>query len=166
MNEHFTDGNITAISCRVYGEGLHKTAVLDTQVFEKLKDSKWGIDKAGYLTATIGGKRKHLHRYIMSKKTGLIIDHINKNKLDNRVKNLRHANKRGNSFNTNLMVTNSSGKTGVYFSKGRGEYIANISLLGKTLYLGSYKTKAEAVAARIGAEKLINKINPSMLFGL
>jgi hypothetical protein len=47
------------------------------------------INKDGYTICIIGSKKHLLHRFLLNAKTGEIVDHINKNRLDNRVQNLR-----------------------------------------------------------------------------
>lgn len=72
---------------------------------------------------------------------GLQIDHINRDKTDNRLCNLRAVTPYLNSHNS---VYHREKRDGVYFSKQRGKWIATIGILGKRYYLGIYETEAAA----------------------
>lgn len=78
------------------------------------------------------------------------IDHINGNKSDNRMANLREATRTENCRNLSLNINNTSGQAGVNFHKG--SWIARIGG-GKTRqHIGTFKSFDEAVAARKKAE--------------
>jgi len=65
--------------------------------------------------------------------------------------NCRWATKAEQAFNQRKRVTNTSGRTGVYFS--RGKWVAEIMVEGKSTYLGSFNNKDEAVKAREDIEE-------------
>ena len=71
------------------------------------------------------------------------VDHIDRNKQNNVVSNLRWATHAENNFNTNVRGDNMSGFKGVSKSRGNRWY-AFTSEGGKTIYLGSFATKEEA----------------------
>ena len=74
------------------------------------------------------------------------VDHIDRNKQNNVISNLRWATYTDNNFNTNVRGDNTSGFKGV--SKCRGNrWYAFTSEGGKTIYLGSFATKEEAAEA-------------------
>jgi hypothetical protein len=81
-----------------------------------------------------------LHRVLLElqKGDGVIVDHINRNGLDNRRANLRTATPAQNAWN---VVMNK----GVRFRRGR--WHAHIAATGKQIYLGSFASKTEAEAA-------------------
>jgi len=70
------------------------------------------------------------------------IDHINRNKLDNRIQNLREATNAENSRNRKRLTT---GYKGVTLHKGR--YIARIGINYEIINLGSFDTPIEASEA-------------------
>lgn len=78
----------------------------------------------------------YLHRLIMNAKKGEIVDHINRDKADNRRENLRIVSKSLNNYNK--QINNNLGR-GIYFDKCGNRYRACISFKNKTLKLGSSK---------------------------
>ena len=75
------------------------------------------------------------------------IDHINGDRLDNRIDNLREATHAENGQNAKMWVTNTSGFKGVYYCKGQRGYKqwkAEFSSNGKMIRVGYFKTKEEA----------------------
>jgi hypothetical protein len=74
--------------------------------------------------------------------TGLEIDHINGNRIDNRMTNLRLVTSRGNSQN---MGKHRDGKlVGCYYNKHNKKFIASIYISGKNVYIGLFKTEQKA----------------------
>lgn len=75
---------------------------------------------------------------------GMEIDHINRDKKDNRLCNLRVVSSRENSHNSFL---GDKRRKGVYYNKQRRKWMAGISLQGTRYYLGIYETEAAAEMA-------------------
>lgn len=89
-----------------------------------------------------------------------LIDHYNRNGLDNTMENLRPANKKQNMFNCKKYhhsKHNPNGTTsryvGVSYCSSRGDWTAAITYEGKRMNLGQRKTEEEAYALRLAAEK-------------
>jgi len=76
------------------------------------------------------------------------IDHISRDRLDNRKQNLRLCTHQENTFNQKMRVTNSTGLIGVSFMKNAGAYESYIHYNGKKYYLGLFKDKKEAAIER------------------
>ena len=74
------------------------------------------------------------------------IDHINGDKLDNRIANLRVVDRTENSRNQRLRRDSKSGIVGVSFY--RGNWIARIKVGRKSIELGQFETQQAAVDAR------------------
>jgi hypothetical protein len=72
----------------------------------------------------------------------LVVNHIDFNKLNNNVNNLEIVSNRVNTSKNHLKST--SKYTGVYYNKINKSWIADISINGKSNYLGSFKTEEEA----------------------
>lgn len=85
-----------------------------------------------------------------------LIDHIDRNGLNNRITNLRLADKRGNALNARMRADNTSGVVGVTFDASRGKWQAQIGSRGTTFHLGRYDTLADATSARRQAEERLH----------
>lgn len=128
----------------------------DTEDWEKQKDFTW-FESAGYATAhkTINNKDVNVsfHSEVMNREDGLVVDHINRNRLDNRKCNLRVVTQRVNSLNRGVYKNNTSGITGVSKRKDTGRWSSRIVVNGKTICLGCYDTLKEAKIVREKAEE-------------
>lgn len=82
------------------------------------------------------------------------VDHINGNRSDNRISNLRQADGFQNSQNAKTRSDNTSGYPGVTFFKGRNQWTARICVNGKKIHLGYFSTAEKATEARKEAEKV------------
>lgn len=94
----------------------------------------------GYSRTMIDGTRYNTHRVIWKPCTGKDpvgdIDHINQNKQDNRIENLRDVSRTQN-------LLNQSAK-GVYYNALADRYIARIGYKGKGIHIGCFTTESEA----------------------
>lgn len=124
----------------------------DTNHFEKLSQYEWMINAAGYAWSKVNNKLISMHRLIMDAPDGLVVDHINHNRLDNRECNLRVCTHQQNVWNSKVRTTNTSGYTGVSWSSTNKRWVANITVNGKPIRLGQYKDIDDAIAARKSAE--------------
>lgn len=75
------------------------------------------------------------------------LDHINGDRSDNRLANLRLATASQNSGNRVVGRRNRSGYRGVSWHKGKQKWIAQISRAGRTKFVGMYETVEDAAAA-------------------
>ena len=80
------------------------------------------------------------------------VDHINGNRSDNRISNLRSVTKRENSLNRARGKNNTSGCTGVIWIKHLKKWQAKIKVYGKQISIGYYIKKSDAITARKKAE--------------
>ena len=80
------------------------------------------------------------------------IDHINGDRSDNRLENLRSVTRIENTRNAKKREDNQSGTVGVSYFAPKNTWRARININGKTVLLGYFKTKNEAIAARKAAE--------------
>lgn len=102
----------------------------------------------------IDGQQYMEHRIIWKIQTGSdpeFIDHVDGNRARNAWDNLRSGSRSQNMRNMRLNANNKSGAAGVK-DCGDGIWVARIPIAGKLTHLGSFYSKAEAVAARKAAE--------------
>lgn len=115
-----------------------------------------GSSGEGYIRLTIDGVHYYAQRVIWKLVHGtdpIEVDHINGQKSDNRLCNLRDVSHQVNGRNRQLYANNKSGVIGISFHPRDKVWSARISIGGSVdKHLGSFKTKEEAIAARIGAE--------------
>lgn len=131
-----------------------------------LKDLTW-FESNGYVRASLAGKFIFMHDLIMNfdKKhydLGAVVDHINRDRTDNRLENLRIILKTDNMKNRSKYKNNKSTKTGVHGRKsktGIETYNAYIQVNHKNINLGSYETFEEACKVRDEAKKKYHKID-------
>lgn len=111
---------------------------------------KWSIDATGYpkTAARINGsKGMHLHTLLMHPDNGMLVDHIDGNKLNNCRDNLRICSHAQNIWNQKLSNRNTSGYKGVSFDSSREKWAAYITVHRKRHYLGRFQTAREAALA-------------------
>ncbi|MET3815342.1 HNH endonuclease [Pantoea sp. UYEF8] len=123
----------------------------DMQHIKMRKPQGISLDSAGYRMIGISGKLYRVHRIAWMLTHGddmpEYIDHINGDKSDNRIENLRPATNSQNMCNTTIRSDNTSGFKGVCFHNQRNKWMARISLNNKQVSLGLYSTKEQASAA-------------------
>lgn len=118
---------------------------------------------AGYRLVVIAGWRVAAHRIAWAIQTGewppddMDVDHKDRDKGNNRWANLRLASRSQNNMNQGRRSNNRSGSKGVCQRSDTGRWLAYISAHGKTVRLGSFATKAEAIAARRAAEPIYHE---------
>jgi hypothetical protein len=89
----------------IIAEDCRKTRVL-------LRKHCWCSDK-GYANTTVNKSSKKWHQLYFNYEAGLVADHINNNKFDNRIDNIRIATPGDNNRNRTKSTKNTSGKQGV-----------------------------------------------------
>lgn len=104
---------------------------------------------------TVNGyyKSVFLHRFILNPPDKMLVDHINGDAVDNRRENLRIVNSTQNCMNSSPRYNSRSGFRGVTWDSQTRKWRAIITYGGKTKSLGRFKDIAEAMNARVDAEK-------------
>ena len=106
----------------------------------------------GYMIIGVNYKRYYAHRlawlYVYGEFPKKQIDHINRNKTDNRIENIRDASPSTNNKNKPLQKNNKSGYKGIYWDTHRNKWVAQIKLNGKQKNLGGFKNIKNAINAR------------------
>jgi len=131
----------------------------------KSKPSYWWelkgtIDKKDYRCVRINNKLYSYHRlvYFLHNNDWDIhdtccdnsIDHIDRDKSNNNIENLRNATHKQNMWNRDCK--------GYSFNKGRGKYEAKIMVEGKKKYLGLFMTERAAAEAYLQAKAVHHQI--------
>jgi hypothetical protein len=132
-----------------------KYAIVDPQDYDKLAKDKWHLfenrntNKNNYYAVrTEGRKNVFMHRRIMNAQPGDIVDHENRNGLDNRRSNLQIVTNQQNCWNSERgFNTGTSKYKGVRLDKRTGRWFATIRHNGKKVHLGMFKTEIEAAHA-------------------
>jgi hypothetical protein len=114
------------------------------------------LNSEGYVCIKINGKKYLAHRIIWTLHYGeipygLIIDHANGQKSNNRIENLRLVTYSENSRNRKICKKNSCGLKGIYFDKSTQKYRAQILVNGNRKFLGRFPTPQDAHRAYIAA---------------
>jgi hypothetical protein len=113
----------------------------------------------GYVRCMLEGKHHMVHRIIWKMVYGhdpVQIDHIDGDRSHNRLENFRDVSHQVNAKNRKLYESNTSGIPGVSFHERDGVWQARINVgEGKTLQLGSFSLKSEAIIARTTAELVL-----------
>jgi HNH endonuclease len=123
---------------------------------QRVGDKAGYLDSEGYWSIQFRGKSYKAHRLAWLLTHGkwpeLFIDHINGDRADNRIENLREASRSLNAQNQRKPQGNSkSGVLGV--SRYRDKWKAQISNSGRVIYLGLYASTVEASAAYLRAKR-------------
>jgi len=115
----------------------------------------WFDKTTGYEYIKIKNKKYSSHRlawFYVNKVMPNNIDHINHIKTDNRINNLRNVSHKENMQNQKLSKNNKSGFCGVNFREKQMKWVASIKINNKSIHLGIFKNKDEAINCRKTAE--------------
>jgi len=124
----------------------------------KIGDKAGYADSNGYLCLSINSVRYRMHRIIWAYHYGAIlgnlqIDHIDGNKLNNIIENLRLAtHSQNNSNNKRARRDSKSNILGVYWHKAANKWTSQINSNKKKIHLGLFANQEDAIAARKAAE--------------
>ena len=131
---------------------------LDTNRPSRLNKPTGNIATHGYVRIGIKDKSFYAHRLAFLYMTGKVpkeVDHLDHDRTNNKWSNLREADRTMQMRNTKLSKNNASGHHGVdYVSVNKNKWVARIMVDYKSIHLGSFKHKEDAIKARKHAEKL------------
>ena len=116
---------------------------IDKEDLGKVKGHKWGLLKTNYIFCN--NKKILLHQFILGKKNGFEIDHINHDKTDCRRNNLRFVTRSQNSMNRKVK--------GYYWNKKNKKWMAYINKNYKRIYSEYFINEQDAINARRQAEQ-------------
>ena len=130
----------TGIFTRIHGSKGYKAGI------------RAGTKINGYISCSVDKSNYQAHRlawlYVYGEFPDTYLDHINGDRGDNRISNLRTVTMQGNNKNLGRQKRNVSGTTGVTWDKSRKSWTAHIVVDYKTINLGRFKDLTDAVKAR------------------
>ena len=147
-NEFIICGELAYVKLKNTGNEM----ICDLKSWNILGKYLWIESPKGYAITRkrINGVTKvyFYHRFLKDVNQKQVVDHINQNKLDNRLENLRTTSQSMNCFNRKC--SNESGYNGV--SQKNGKWFSRIMVNGENIYLGIYEKIEDAIDARKEAE--------------
>lgn len=126
----------------------------------------WRLSDRGYVIRSCGSGHVRMHRSIMGvSDPETLVDHINRDRLDNRRENLRIVTRQGNAENRSPRKRSASGIRGVSWAGDR--WRAEVCIDGHKHFLGYYADKEEAgaVASAFRAKHMQHAVEPSSSSG-
>lgn len=125
-------------------------ALVDEADYADLSQFRWFLNSGGYARRTqyLGGGRKRdvtMHRFILDAPQSLDVDHINRDRLDNRRTNLRLVPEAGTAQNRGSHGGGSRHR-GVCWDRDRNKWRARAQFAGRRVHLGLYVSEKEAAA--------------------
>lgn len=139
----------------------------DKEDYDLVKQYCWCIDSQNGYPKTIdkvnNTGKLYLHRLVMKceKGDGVIVDHINRKRVDCRKSNLRTVNTVQSAINKSIKTNNTSGKVGVSWNKDCHKWESYITVNKERIRLGLYEDFNDAEKVRIEAEeKYFGEYNP------
>lgn len=129
--------------------------LLDNEDKYLLDRYKWHLKDGKYLRTSINGIGHYMHHIILNSRK--LIDHIDRNPLNNMKSNLRFATKSTNAMNTRIPSNNTSGIKGVSWNNKSKKWVTYININKKRLILGYFKEIKDAAIKRAEAELIYFK---------
>lgn len=159
-----TKNNIFDLDSEEYGIGYTTKGEpfwFDKEDYDSIKNYCWYYDHNGYVVAKKRGTNDNvfLHILLMSPiPEGMKVDYKhhpprNGYKYDNRKSNLEIKTNSQNMMNASLYVNNSSGVSGVTFTKANNKWQVRIGVGNKRIHVGYFDTYEDAINARKQAEE-------------
>ena len=151
-----------------YGE-VSGIAVVDVENYDHLSKYFWHKTYYGYAarnsSVSLGEceseSKKYLifmHRVIIGATKDQEVDHIDRDRLNNRMSNLRIVTSSQNKMNQNIRKDNTSGFKGVTWDKDRDKWMVSINKDRRRMFIGRYRDLHEAAMAyNEAAVKLFGK---------
>ena len=124
----------------------------DLEDYDKIKNYYWRINNEEYVISLDENNVTIMHRLVTNCPRDMEVDHIFHKNFDNRKSELRIVTHSQNSKNKSLFSNNTSGVSGVFWNKAANKWETQIKVNYKTIYLGSFDNKEDAIEVRKQAE--------------
>ena len=121
-----------------YGQLFRKKSVSNNT---KIGDKVGAFTAQGYVKVKIKGKLHSAHHIVykmVNNKEAVLLDHIDGNKANNNIENLREVTPSQNAINAKK-IANKSGCKNVIWQKSRQNWLVKLHLNGKQKYIGEFK---------------------------
>lgn len=145
-NKVIVDGDEARIILVGRDGEIRAEAVIDAADVWVVRGYRWALGGNGYVIGSRGRSRVLLHRFLLDVPSGVLVDHRDRDPLNNRRENIRLSDATGNMANSV-----SRGKTsrfkGVYFKRNSGKWAASVQCHGEVMWLGYFETEEDAARA-------------------
>ena len=140
---------IVYMKIRLYGEYCNgeEYALVSPEDYDIVSKYKWWKGQYGYARGEVDGKMVSMHRFIMKPPKDKVIDHISRNRLDNRRKKLKICTSQENSHNKSISKNKSSKYRGVFYNKRDKKYRTAFTYNKIYIYIGDFKNELDAAEA-------------------
>jgi hypothetical protein len=162
-NDYIFEDDIVKIVLRNRYQNILGYCVIDADKYDLVNQYKWYLSGGYCVTKGINrNKGIRLHHLLMN--SDELCDHIDNDKLNNRMVNLRKATHQENSINKSLSSNNKTGVVGI--CQKWNKWVVNLTYNYQDMKIGSYNTFDEAVINRLKGEAIYfkefsNNYNPS-----
>jgi hypothetical protein len=149
--------DLTADTLRSYFSYDPRTGLLSWKIKRKgiIPGPISTLDHSGYVVVTVDRKRRYVHRIIYKMfydlPDNMFIDHINGNKSDNRLDNLRLTDRSGNELNKPLTSRNTTGYKNISYYSADKSYVAELLVKGKRI--------KKYIKSEIGDQEVLKDLN-------
>jgi len=147
---------------------MDTTYIIDAHAgtMTKIQTNMGSVISNGYVSVWFNGRNDYMHRVIWEFVNGpipkgMVVDHINGIRSDNRISNLRLATPSQNAQNRRQSKNNKSGVKGISYHQRDKKWHAYIGVNRQQLYLGSFDSALDAEAAYLKAASEHHTHNPS-----
>lgn len=130
-------------------------AIIDLEDLSLIKEYKWYLNRVNnFVYADTGSNSLYIHRLLMNVvfDNNFYVDHVDRNRLNNKRLNLRVCSNIENCRNRGKKGDCSSEYIGISWVKDKKRWFSYIWIEYKRISLGKYKTIEGALIARLKAE--------------
>ena len=134
----------------IYLSNYKEIILIDNSDYEMLMQYNWCIADGYAITSLeINGIKttKRMHQFLLDTLSGLEIDHIDNNRLNNQRKNLRMVTHQQNMMNKSKQNGCSSKYKGVCWDNSRNKWISYIKKNNRCKHLGRFNNEKDAANA-------------------
>ena len=140
-----------------------RVTLVDPDIAEALRGRHLSLHTRGYVALSIGGRHCLLHQFVAPAPPGKELDHINRDRRDNRRANLRHLTHRENIWRSRHRVGR-SGYRGVGYNARCARYVVQVTWCGKTHSCRSYASALIAAFVRDDLARRVTSLDEGLNF--